>query len=132
MTQTESKSIVPDGGSWKRMMSARPVHNVAARVAEEDDGAVAVYVKTVQPWYMIPPVSWIVPHRPERKMVLDNLGSQVWRWCDGDRTVEGIIDAFAEKYALTFHEARVAVTDYVKSLVKRGALAVAMSEKHTG
>jgi len=132
MTEAESKSIEPDAGSWQRMLSARPIHNAAARVAEEDDGAVAVYVKTVQPWYMIPPLSWIVPHRPERKMALDNLGSQVWRWCDGDRTVEGIIDAFAEKYALTFHEARVAVTGYVKSLVKRGVLAVAMSEKRAG
>jgi hypothetical protein len=113
------------------MLTARPVQNAAARVVDEG-GDVTVYVKSVQPWYMIPPLSWIVPHRPERVSVLDGLGSQVWRWCDGRRTVEDIIDVFAGEHDLTFHEARVAVTGYVKSLVQRGALAIVMSEEGAG
>jgi len=57
------------------------------------------------------------------------LGSQVWRWCDGERTVEAVVDAFAAAHGLTFHEARVAVAGYVSSLVKRGALAIAMPKE---
>lgn len=116
-------------GSWKPMLNARPVHNTAARVTEGDDGCVVVYVKAVRPWYMVPPVSWVVPHQPERKVALDRLGSQVWRWCDGERTVEAVVDAFAAEHALTFHEARVAVAGYISLLVKRGALAIAMPEE---
>ncbi len=132
MTEPVIDSVVPKTGSWKRMLAARPVHNAAARVVDEAGGDVAVYVKSIRPWYMFPPVSWIVPYRPERKTVLDRLGSQVWRWCDGERSVEDIIDAFAGEHDLTFHEARVAVTGYIKSLVQRGALAIAMSEEDAG
>ena len=131
MSQAASKSAEPKAGSWRRMLTARPVHNAAARVVDAG-GDVTVYVKSVRPWYMIPPLSWIVPHQPERGSVLDGLGSQVWRWCDGRRTVEDVIDVFAGEYDLTFHEARVAVTGYVKSLVQRGALAIVMSEEGAG
>lgn len=132
MTQPAGNSAAPETGSWKRMLAARPVHNAAARVEDEGGGDVTVHVKSVRPWYMFPPVSWIVPYKPERGTILDRLGSQVWRWCDGERTVEDIIDAFASEHDLTFHEARVAVTGYIKSLVQRGALAIAMSEEDAG
>ena len=129
MTQSASDSVASKTGSWKQMLTARAVHNAAARVVDEDGCDVAVYVKSVRPWYVFPPISWIVPHRAERASVLDRIGSQVWRWCDGERTVEDIIDAFADEYALTFHEARVAVTGYIKSLVQRGVLAIVIPEE---
>ena len=82
--------------------------------------------------YMLPPLSWIVPHRRERRVVLDRVGSQMWRQCDGERTVEAVIDAFAATHDLTFHEARVAVTTYIKSLVKRGVLVIVMPKEQAG
>jgi len=91
-------------------------------VAEGGDGCDVVYVKAVRPWYMAPPISWVVPHQPERKVALDRLGPQVWRWCDGERTV-------AAEHALTFHEARVAVAGHISSPVKRGVLAIVMLEE---
>ncbi len=139
MTLGRSKRAATDDGSWKRMLSARPVHNMAARVDELDgpstspgSDAVVVYVKNVRPWYMLPPLSWIVPHRRERRVVLDRVGSQMWRQCDGERTVEAVIDAFAATHDLTFHEARVAVTTYIKSLVKRGVLVIVMPKEQAG
>ena len=126
---SKAGGVAPGAGSWKRMLDARAVRNTAARADQDDPGAVVVHVKTVRPWYMVPPVSWIVPHRPERKVVLDRLGSQVWRWCDGERTVENVVDAFAADHDLTFHEARVAVAGYISSLVKRGVLAIVMPEE---
>ena len=129
MTRGRNEFVAPDTGAWRRMLTARPVHNQAARVVESEGDAVTVYVRTIRPWYMVPPLSWIVPNRPERKAVLDRLGSQVWRACDGDRTVEAVIDAFAAEHGLTFHEARGAVTTYLKSLVKRSVLAMAITEE---
>jgi len=49
--------------------------------------------------------------------------------CDGERTVEAIIDAFAAEHRLTFHEARVAVGGYLRSLMARGALAMVMAQE---
>jgi len=57
-------------------------------------------------------------------MTLDRLGSWVWKLCDGNRNVEQLVDDFAAAEGLSFHEARVAVTGYLKTLIQRGALAV--------
>ena len=118
-------------GSWREMLAARPVRNAAARVAEERPGELSIAVRTQRPRWMVPPLSWVVPLRPTRAVRLDRLGSQVWALCDGERTVEAVVDAFAARYNLSFHEARVAVTGYLKQLVQRGALAIEMPPKGT-
>ncbi len=118
-------------GSWRRMLTARPVRNEAARLGQSGEGNVTVRVTKQRPWYLLPPLSWIVPFRRERAAALDRVGSRVWRLCDGERTVEGVIDEFASSYHLTFHEARVAVTGYLKELIQRGVLAISIPEDDT-
>jgi len=66
----------------------------------------------------------------KRTLRLDRLGSEVWDLCDGQRTGEGVVDDFAQRHRLTFHEARAAVTVYLKTLVQRGALALEMPEEN--
>jgi len=114
------------GSSWKSMLLARPVWNSAARVQEGESGTVTVRIKREKPWYLFAPISWIVPLRPWQELALDPIGSGIWRLCDGRQTVEAIVDDFARQYRLTFHEARVAVTAYLKTLIQRGALAIAL------
>ncbi|MGD9874654.1 MAG: PqqD family protein [Kiritimatiellia bacterium] len=113
--------------SWTEMLDAVMIRNRAAR-AERDakTGEIRIAVPTRKPWYHIPPVTWIVHSPAERITVLDPLGALVWEMCDGKNTVEKIIDVFSEKYGLTFHESRVSVTQYLKRLISRGALAVAL------
>ena len=55
---------------------------------------------------------------------LDKLGTEVLELCDGSRRVEEIVDEFAAKHRLTFHESRVAVTGFLRSLVQRGLIAI--------
>ena len=111
-------------GSWKRMLLARPVRNAAESAEVDSEGCATIQIKTAKPWYMVPPLSWIVPVRPKRGVMLDRIGTQIWQLCDGEKTVEEVIDAFAARHRLTFHEARAAVTSYVKTLVQRGVLAI--------
>ena len=111
------------------MLEARPVRNAAACVTDTSEEAITIRVKRASPWYMAPPVSWIVPMRSERELVLDRMGTRIWRLCDGERTVETIVERFAEQHGLSFHEARVAVTNYLKLLVQRGALAIAVRDE---
>lgn len=110
--------------TWAQTLKARACRNRAAREVVESNDMVAVYVKNIRPGYMIPPISWIVPFKPERRFALDRIGTYIWTQCDGSRTMEDIIEAFATHHRLTFHEARAAVTQYVQELVKRGVLAM--------
>jgi hypothetical protein len=111
------------------MLVAVPRHNTAAEVSERKDRTVAVTVQTRRPPFLRrPPLSWMVPVHQRRTAVLDHLGAEVWRLCDGRRTVEQIVDRFAGAHGLTFHEARVAVTEYLRTLMQRGALAVVFPE----
>ena len=110
--------------SWQEMLRATPLHNPAAEVACAQDGLVAVTVQARKPRYLIGPLAWIIRLRLTRTYRLDRLGSQVWNLCDGRREVERIVEIFAEQHRLTFHEARVAVTGYLRQLIERGAIAV--------
>lgn len=116
------------GGSWRRMLEARPLRNAAARVEKNSEKNVIIYVKASRPRYLVPPLSWIVPFRPERRVILDRLGTQIWNLCNGERTVENVVDIFREQHHLTFHEARGAVTGYIKMLIQRGILAIVLRE----
>jgi len=111
------------------MLAARVSRNVAARVEEGRGGSIRVYVKNRRPSFLVPPLSWIVPYKTERCLTLDRMGAQIWQLCEGQRSVEQVIERFAERHRLTFHEARVAVTGYIKMLVEHGVLAVGLREQ---
>jgi hypothetical protein len=118
---------------WRIMLKARLVPNQAVLV-EQDSVTRDVHVKvpTKRPGYLVPPISWVVRPPEFRTLVLDPVGAAVWSLCDETKTVEEIIDSFAVEYGLTFHEARVSVTNYAMQLLQRGALAVVMPEKGGG
>ncbi|MDA0840367.1 MAG: PqqD family protein [Planctomycetota bacterium] len=113
--------------SWREMLKARAIQNAAAEIELENDGSIILVVKNKRPSFFFPPLSWLIRPADEQRVSLDRLGSEVWRLCDG-QTVERVIDRFAEEHGLSFHEARVAVTGYLKSLVERGALAIVVTD----
>jgi hypothetical protein len=116
------------GSPWGSMMKAFPRWNAAAAVTESAQGTVIVKVKCRRPEFMKPPLSWIVPFKQEKSTELDRLGTEIWRMCDGSHRVDAIVDAFAASHRLTFHEARVAVSGHLKSLIQRGVLAIELPE----
>jgi hypothetical protein len=65
-----------------------------------------------------------MPISRERAISLDRLGSEVWQACDGRRTVQEIVDLFAAAHDLTFHEARLSVTAFLRLLTRRGLVVV--------
>lgn len=124
--KTGTPSAGSPAGDWSAMLRARMIHNAAAGMEPGPrDGERSLAVPTRRPGWLVPPLSWVVRPPATRRVVLDALGAEVWDLCDGKRTVENVIDAFAAGNGLTFHEARVSVTAYLKALVQQGALAVA-------
>ncbi len=114
-------------GPWMEMLRAHAMQNRAARVERDPGGTLSVWVEQTR--RIRPPLSWIVRFRGERATRLDRIGSRVWSLCDGQRTVEDVVTAIATQYRLTFHESRVAVTGYIKTLIQRGVLAIEVAEE---
>ena len=114
---------------WRSMLAAIPVRNEAATVVKDEEDAVSVSVRNKKPGYRVPPISWFVPYKPVITIELDGLGAKLWHCCDGEHTVEQICDIFSKEYGLTFHEAKTAVTDYLKRLIQRGVLAIILDDQ---
>lgn len=126
--QTKRTSTATGSGTWDRMLDAVFLRNRAARVVrEDDDGSVTLAVPTRRPAFLFPPISWVIRPPKERITVLDPVGALIWKLCDGSHTVEEIVKKFAVTHSLSFHESRVSVTTYSKTLLQRGVLAVAVS-----
>ena len=106
------------------LLKAVPYRNERARVEWNEDGTALVTVPTRRPRWLVPPLSWILPFRDQRRIQLDGLGSDVLNMCDGRTPVERIIARLAEANKLTFREAQVPVTQFLKTLTQRGIVAI--------
>lgn len=105
------------------------MRNGAARTAEEAAG-LRITVPRRRPGWLAPPLSWIVAVSPARTILLDRLGRRVWDGCDGNRSVEALVEDFAREHRLSFHEARVSVTALLRMMLQRGALAMVYDDPH--
>ncbi len=100
-----------------------PTVNQAMRIEAQESGLL-LWLPLRQRWWMRPPVSWVLPYRKEKGIALDALGRQVLESCNGQSTVERIVEQFAERHQLRFHEARESVLVFLKMLVQRRAIAL--------
>ena len=54
-----------------------------------------------------------------KKLQLDALGTSVWELLDGRRSVQQVIELFADKYHLHPKEAEVSVSQFLRALGRR-------------
>lgn len=66
---------------------------------------------------------------PYKQIELDELGTYTIELCDGEHTVEEIIEAFADRFDLSHREAEVSMVSYLQTLAKRGIIAFAVPEE---
>ena len=110
-----------------QLLDAVPVHNHAVR-AERRANALLLWVPIQRRRWMLGPLSWLLPFRDEKGIALDALGQEVWQACDGKRRLEEIIEQFAEHHQLRFHEARLSVLQFFRSLVERNLVALVVPQ----
>lgn len=126
MSELKTETQMPAEGDWKRMIDSIPVKNEAADVIEASGGRVQLCVHNQRPVWHRGPLALLIPMRESRSIELDELGSRLWRACDGKNRVGDLIDQFALRERLEWHEARLLVTGALRSLIEKGILAVAM------
>jgi len=106
-----------------QLLDAVPRRNRAVRVEPRGAGLV-LWTAIAKRWWMGPPLSWIMPYRDKRGTHLDARGRWVWEACDGDTTIERIVERFAADHVLRFHEARLLVMQFLQMLMRRRLVAV--------
>jgi len=106
-----------------KLLSAVPHKNTAAEVVPSGEG-VLVAVPTRRPGWLVPPISWILPWSGVRRVQLDAPGASVLELCDGQRNVEQIVETFAQNNKLGFRESQLAVTEFLRELLRRGIIAI--------
>lgn len=63
-----------------------------------------------------------------RTVELDEVGSFVWDLFDGKTTVREMIDRLAARYKLNRKEAEVSITAFIRTLGKKGLVAIAVPQ----
>jgi len=105
------------------LLRSKPVRNVLMELQRLDDGGAVASVPMRRPSWMIPPLSWLMPFSSHRRVQLDRIGLSVLDLCDGQRTVESIIEQFAARNKLSYREAQLPVTQFMQMLLQRGLVA---------
>ena len=118
--------------STGQFLAAVPMVNHAAALTPMAAGGLLVEVPIPRPRYLVPPISWILPFSGQRRIELDKLGRAVLELCDGRRSVERIMETFAADHALTFREAQLSVTQFLRMLTERGVIAIVGLEQKAG
>jgi len=68
----------------------------------------------------------------ERKIELDEMGSDVWEMCDGAQTVEAVTRAICARYQLNRRQGEASVTAYLRMLAERRLVALRTAPAKAG
>ncbi len=113
----KGKSKVPL--SRDQAFEARPVRNPNLKWRMNEDRCVEVIVPRRKD--AVGRALGFLFFVPEsRPVILDEVGTRIWDLCDGEHTVEDMIGALCAEYKLGRREVEVSLTEYLRTLGKRG------------
>jgi len=127
--KTPSKPQLSTAQTWKRMLETKVYRNERVDLVSEETHGIVIQVPNQKAPYMVPPITWILQPQSHRKLLLDTLGSEIYLQCKNETTVESIVEKFRIRHNLTFHEARVSVSQYIRLLVERSVLVLSVPQE---
>lgn len=99
-------------------MALRPVRNEAITWQENEAGEAELQIPYRKDRFARA-VAFLV-HLPEtRRVQLDEVGTFVWKLCDGSNTVEAIVRAMTREYKMNRAEVEASVGRYLQMLAER-------------
>jgi len=106
-------------------LKCRPAKSLHITESRLDSGEVLLeYPLTVRPW--LAAVAKRLGKSGDviqiKKLQLDAMGTAVWDLVDGHRSVNRIVQIFAQTHRLDNKEAEVSVTSFIRELGQRGLL----------
>ncbi|MFQ3610563.1 MAG: PqqD family protein [Fimbriimonadales bacterium] len=106
----------------KQVLRMYPFRNPAVRYEDREDDTCLLIV-SVKPRGIFRWLSRIFKLPNEHRIELDELGSTVWRLCDGEHTVEAIVRQLVQTYRLERREAEYSLFAFLNTLSQRGFIA---------
>lgn len=109
-----------------RALTARPEQTPVISSEKHSDGGVTLVVELeAQKW-----LSWFTRSPTIRRSFrLDKLGTEVYNACDGRTGVRALIKRFGSDHKLSLAEAEMSVTQYLKTLVSKGLIVIAIDRE---
>jgi len=101
-----------------RLYRSIPIVNPRVKYEEDAEGIVTILI----------PIPTGDPKRPERtaKIRLDIIGSKVWKRIDGKTPLNEMVQWMKQEFKLTEREAEVSLSMFMKSLVDKKLVALAL------
>lgn len=107
-------------------LSARPEQVACLGQRQTQDGGLAITRFVQRP-------AWQRflggPAQVQRTFELDAFGREVYEACDGRQTVDGLIRAFSASHHVSHAEAEIAMTQFLKTLMTKGLIAMAVERE---
>ena len=97
------------------MLNSRPARNEAVGWDKTESGEIQIKIIRQDTW-KIRMMSKVFYIPKERKITLDEVGSEVWLMCNGRTSVGQMIESLSAKYQLNRKEAEVSLLSYLKTL----------------
>lgn len=123
------KSAAP---TWREMLQLKPVRNPGLEWTEEEERVVLTIRHETRTNWKARVMRLVVAVPKERRVALDAIGSDVWRWTDGENTLGFIAQKLAKKYKLSSREAELSLQQFFKELGRRGYIGFITEEAGNG
>lgn len=102
-------------------LQARPVRNPLLQWERGDDDEIRLLIPRRKD--LLGRALCRAFHAPDHKeIILDEVGADIWEFCDGKHSVGAIVSAMAGKYKMTRRECETSVGTYLKMLGDRKLL----------
>ena len=122
-------------GSKKRLtpeevLNATVVANAAVRTEEKGKELIIAVPRKKSPWINL--LSFVLTVPREKKVVLDELGAEVYRDCRQNLSVAEIVANFRKKHNVSEDYSRQSVLIYLKTLAQRSIIGFLIKESKNG
>ena len=115
----------------ERILSALPLRNQLIKWEVDDKEEVSLVIPQQQKlWIRIASKIFSLPDK--RVIVLDDVGSYVWRLCDGKTSISQIVKHLSKQYRMTRKEAETSLFTFMQQLGKRNIIGFAVSKNSKG
>ncbi|HAZ62422.1 MAG TPA: hypothetical protein DCZ72_02250 [Armatimonadetes bacterium] len=105
-------------GTREEALALQPVRNPAIEWTVQDSGLVLLTVPLARRgWLKV--ASVLVPAPESKGVELDEVGSAIWQWCDGQTPVAELVARLTAEHRLNAREAEVSLTQFLQTLAKR-------------
>ena len=71
----------------------------------------------------------LLPLSQEKNIELDQLGAEIFALCNGQHTVEEIIDIHKDRWNLSFFESRATILQFLQHLMRHNFIAIGTPEQ---